>query len=241
MVRFSLWSFFVLLCLVLAFPARHGGGFLIGFGWPRVPDLRCPMKSRYFKPPVPGRAVSVFRLCWLDATNTWGREKEWVEHAVRNWSDVANVHFKFREGCVGGNDVIEIVVKDTVPNVDQLRDVNECYIGYGRVFLNFEYENYMGQVKCFEEQFRENCIKNNAMHEFGHLLGFRHEHSHLTRPVVCSGSPEYWGGEGGNVLTAYDSASIMNYCNLDRWTNPKLSVLDIRGVVDAYGRRMIKK
>jgi len=71
-------------------------------------------------------------------------------------------------------------------------------------------------------------------HEFGHLLGFHHEHQ---RPDFDH--PECDGTDvtGGNTLgTAPDFDSIMastGYCQ----TNPGLSAIDRQGVLVAYGAR----
>jgi hypothetical protein len=70
-----------------------------------------------------------------------------------------------------------------------------------------------------------------AVHEFGHAIGFYHEHQ---RP----GSPLCPGNVGSPVTAtaygAYDGTSIMSYCGITKWG---LSPNDIMAVQRLYGRR----
>jgi hypothetical protein len=45
-------------------------------------------------------------------------------------------------------------------------------------------------------------------HEFGHILGFRHEHIRLEAPISCHGDESMAGAE---PLTQYDPHSVMHY------------------------------
>jgi hypothetical protein len=66
-----------------------------------------------------------------------------------------------------------------------------------------------------------------AAHEFGHLLGFRHEQDRSDSS--CHVSQDFSGV--GIPLTGYDPDSIMNYCDAQR---TQLTNLDRQGFVRAY-------
>jgi len=73
-------------------------------------------------------------------------------------------------------------------------------------------------------------LKQLILHEFGHVLGFRHEHIHVDNQDDCREAEEF------APITDYDPLSIMHYknCTLGGLRNYVLSELDKAGAVVAY-------
>jgi hypothetical protein len=85
----------------------------------------------------------------------------------------------------------------------------------------------------------DDCVRWTAVHEFGHALGFLHEHDRPDFPG-CFPWDKFWPDKqgGGIELTAYDSGSVMNYCSAGAGTNKgRLTPKDIVGLQIVYGRK----
>ncbi len=94
--------------------------------------------------------------------------------------------------------------------------------------------------------YSKNYIRHIALHEFGHALGFEHEHRRNDFDLkTCKYSSSLAAEEQikaldkaeYNFLTVYDENSVMNYCN----ENPELSPLDIEAVQKLYGVREVHR
>jgi hypothetical protein len=68
-------------------------------------------------------------------------------------------------------------------------------------------------------------------HETGHILGFRHEHIHIT----CTGE----GPTNGRLLTSYDVNSVMHYpqCRPSGTGGYRQTARDFSGAASLYGAR----
>jgi hypothetical protein len=98
--------------------------------------------------------------------------------------------------------------------------------------LNFRFFNW-SPACALDEQHRQDCITRIAVHEFGHALGFDHEHNRRDSPSSCKYRDEFLSGDLS--VGSWDLHSVMNYCN-PVWDNGgKLSLTDIAGVRRFYG------
>jgi hypothetical protein len=62
----------------------------------------------------------------------------------------------------------------------------------------------------------ENCLKFNALHEFGHIAGFSHEQQRVDVPAGCDAERDPGVQYVGDTpLGPFDVQSIMSYCRTD--------------------------
>jgi hypothetical protein len=80
---------------------------------------------------------------------------------------------------------------------------------------------------------QEACVRATAVHEFGHVLAFRHEQNRDDARSGCGVA----GGKGDAVVGATeDTLSVMHYCNPNGHDGGGyLSATDIEGVRQYYG------
>jgi len=132
-------------------------------------------------------------------------EKETISNAVflaiDEWEQYANVKFQYLPGEDSQCD------KNNQNVLFRVRVENSRRVPYSaRAFFPY------ATLKKRQMIFKRKIVKGSfstllgiTIHEFGHVLGFRHEHIHDNNPKSCKEK------RGFNPLTDYDSSSIMHY------------------------------
>jgi hypothetical protein len=165
-------------------------------------------------------------VCWFFSGSS--TEKTWVKDALEgqhSWEAAANVNFTGWGTCSGSGTGIGIELD---PH-NARSGVGAPFSGRQSVFLDFSSDVHDFYVACNRHDLnRERCIKSVALHEFGHALGFAHEHNR-PEPATCNAAPQ--GPNGDVTFGVWDEFSIMNYCNAE----PDLSGIDRRGAERFYG------
>jgi hypothetical protein len=182
--------------------------------------------------PSPG-AIPV---CW--ETNGFEQEKGWVADSIRgSWEAAAPaVHFVGWKSCTAGEKGVRIAIRANDPEGPHVRDFGQKLDGIANgVVLDFEFTSGDFPMCTDNEAARQRCIRSDAIHEFGHVLGFLHEQERPDTPTSCP-DREPDTGTGVQTIGAWDVMSLMNYCFPNRITvwPTKLSPTDQKGVQEMY-------
>jgi len=169
-------------------------------------------------------------VCWETMEPNYGIERQWVRQAtVDTWEKHSAVRFIGWGVCQSNSRGIRIAVGDVNPHVKSLGNRLNGFVN--GMMLNFSFERW--DPNCARPNKRQYCVQTIAVHEFGHALGFSHEHNRGDAPLC---EYEKQGTDGDVYITPYDLDSVMNYCN-PRWSGDgNLSALDINGLQAWYGR-----
>lgn len=172
-------------------------------------------------------AESTICVCWENPSADNASQRDLVRQAVLDsWESVSTIRFYGWRQCTGYESGIRIKIADENPRVKAIGNrLNGMMDG---MVLNFTFSAWCPQCRSDYN----NSVRSIAIHEFGHALGFTHEHNRKDCGFACNDAPQ--GTNGDWNITDCDAQSIMNYC-FNSGYRGNLSNLDIQGIRGVYG------
>lgn len=173
-------------------------------------------------------------VCWETLESEWHEERVIVQQIINEtWNVHAPVVFEGWGKC----DPSEVGVGRRAPGINistltseptKVEDLGK-YLDYRPGGMNFNFKDILASDFC--ELTSVQCLEAYAIHEFGHALGFAHEHVRDDAPR-CKYEQQRETFPNLN-LTSYDENSVMNYCKAN-WSGLRLSDCDKLAAAQLY-------
>lgn len=183
-------------------------------------------------------------VCWENPTPQNARYREWVRQAIAgSWQRYSQLDFTCWCPCTAASKGVRIRISDEQPGIRLLSHGLPQYGSYldgkrDALVLNFSFRKWGAQdlhtrMKGDTAAF----VRAISVHEFGHVLGFAHQHERPDCYFCTEYEPMKKKAVPGIWLSGCDYYSVMNYCNPLYCNGGELTQQDKEALAAAYGSR----